>query len=123
MGVPMNASRSTSALTLLMLATAASACATARTDSPFRAGGEQDENVLLTVDNGDFRDATIYAYWNGMKDRVGMVVGKTSETFRMRWRSEAIRLEVDFVGGGGYRTDIVDVWAGDHLNFQILPGS
>jgi hypothetical protein len=51
-----------------------------------------------------------------------MVTGKTTETFSMRWRSELIQLEIDFVGGGGYRTESIDVWAGDHLNYVIMPG-
>ena len=108
----------------LVSALVATACATGggQTEDPFSSSGSAEEDVLLTVENNDFRDATIYAYWNGVKRRVGMVVGKTSETFNMRWRSERIQLEVDFVGRGGYRSEMVDVWAGDHLNFVIMSG-
>lgn len=105
----------------LLLALSGTACGTTQAANPFEPA-PHDEDVFLTVENNDFRDATIYAYWNGVRDRVGMVVGKTSETFRMEWRSEEIQLGIDFVGGGGYRTETLDVWSGDHLNFVILPG-
>lgn len=90
-------------------------------DDPFEVarGGGTDE-VLLTVENNDFRDATIYVLWNGARRRAGTVTGKTSETFRMEWRSEWVQLEVDFLGGGGYTTERVDVVQGDHLNFVIM---
>ena len=87
---------------------------------PARAGRD---DVLLTVRNDDFRDASIYAIWNGVKRRVGSVTGKTSQTFRMSWRSEEVQLEVDFVGGGGYMSERVPVTQGDHLDFIIMPGA
>lgn len=102
----------------LVLVLTAAACATGQRNV-FEAVRRVDEAVLLSVENNDFRDATIYAYWNGVKTRLGMVVGKTSETFRMRWRSEEVQLEVDFVGRGTFRTERIDVWAGDHLDFVI----
>jgi hypothetical protein len=90
--------------------------------SPFD-GTREANDVLLTVQNNDFRDATIHVIWSGMKTRAGMVTGKTSETFRMDWRSEWARLEVDFIGDrGGYETETVGVNPGDHLNFVIMPG-
>lgn len=104
---------------LAVVSTAAGCFGTRTGDSPFRSGQTGDERVMLTVHNNNYRDATIYAYWNGVRDRIGMVIGKTEETFTMRWRSEEIQLEVDFVGGGGYRTEIVSVFRGDHLDFRI----
>jgi hypothetical protein len=102
---------------------ACTACVTGNaTENPFRAGRTGDEEVRLTVRNNDYRDATIYAYWNGARDRVGMVVGKTEETFTLRWRGEEIQLEVDFVAGGRYRTEVVPVYRGDHLEFHIPVG-
>ena len=107
---------------LLLLALTWAGCATRQAGDVFRTSGSGDEEVLLTVDNNDFRDGTIYAYWNGQRRRVGMVVGKTSETFHMRWRSEQIELEVSFIGGGGFRSEAIAVWEGDHLNWLIMPG-
>lgn len=107
----------------LVLLIVLTACASSRegVNVMRTAGGGQ--NVQLTVENNDFRDASIYASWNGMRERVGMVTGKTRETFEMRWRSEQVRLEVDFIGGGGFWSDVIEVYEGDHLNFVILPRS
>jgi hypothetical protein len=89
--------------------------------NPFAAGG--GENVLLTVQNNDYLDATIHVYWNGMRTRAGMVTGKTTETFQLRWQSEWAFLEVDFIGArDDYRSDRIDVYPGDHLDFVIMPG-
>jgi len=87
---------------------------------PFEVARSGTDDVLLTVENNDFRDATIYVLWNGARRRAGAVTGKSTETFRMEWRSEWVQLQVDFLGGGGYTTERVDVLQGDHLNFVIM---
>ncbi|HUP51495.1 MAG TPA: hypothetical protein VM198_03395 [Longimicrobiales bacterium] len=118
MTLPPSLRRSTVAVALLALA----ACGTrAAAPSPYVPGDEAA--ILLTVDNYDFRDATIYADWKGVKRRVGMVIGKTTETFSMPWRHYEVRFEVDFVGGGGFRVpDPVTVWGGEHLSLVVMPG-
>lgn len=105
----------------LLLCVGLSGCAAHQqeVDDPFRISSGDGDDVQLTVENHDFRDATIYAYWNGMRDRIGMVTGKTTKTFQMRWRSEDLQLRIDFVGGGGHRTETIGVWEGDHLHYVI----
>ena len=107
----------------LVLAAAACAVRTAES-SPFIDRGET--TILITVDNQDFRDATLYVNWNGTKQRVGTVTGKTTETFTTPWRDFQVRLEVDFlVGGDGYGvpvTEPIAVSAGEHIDYIILPG-
>jgi hypothetical protein len=116
-------------ISTLVLALAVGGCAAGSPGSPTRvdpfsvAAGDDTDEVRLTVQNMDFRDASIYAIWNGVKRRVGSVTGMTSETFRMRWQSEEIQLEVDFVGGGGYVSERVPVTQGDHLDFVIMAGA
>ena len=111
---------------LALIALLVSACATtpeqSADGSPFESRGWSEE-VLLTVENNDFRDATIDLYWNGMRTRAGIVAGKSTETFRVRWRSEWARIGVDFLGSGGYETEEVPVDPGDHLNFTIMVGA
>jgi hypothetical protein len=109
----------------LSLALGMGACATARPSAgadPFSGGG-QPEDVLITVENNDFRDANLYAVWNGVPRRVGSVTGKTTRTFRTLWRSEYLQFHVDFLGQGEYRTEVVPVDRGDHLSFVIMPGA
>ncbi|MGE0160924.1 MAG: hypothetical protein AB7T31_16095 [Gemmatimonadales bacterium] len=114
-----------SAVATLVLALVLGGCASSGPASqpqvdPFSARGAGSEDVLLTVQNNDFRDASIYALWNGVRRRVGSVTGMTSETFRMEWRSEEIQLAIDFVGGGDYVSERVPVTQGDHLDFVIM---
>jgi hypothetical protein len=111
------------ALTLVFGGCAAGAPGSQPRVDPFVAAGAASDDVLLTVQNNDFRDASIYAIWNGVKKRVGSVTGMTSQTFRMSWQSEEIQLEIDFVGGGGYVSERVPVTQGDHLDFVILAGA
>ncbi len=104
------------------LALISGACASrAPVPSPFAEGVEA--TILLTVDNQDYRDATVYANWNGVRQRVGMVIGKTTETFTVPWREYEVGLEVDFVGGGELKVaDRMPVLPGDHIEFLIMPG-
>jgi len=95
-------------------------CASRSGNSPFRSAG-QGVDVQINVENRDFSDATIYAHWNGFKTRLGMVVGKSGEMFRVPWRSEEIQLEADFVGIGRTWSDVIDVYEGDHLIWLIQP--
>ena len=84
-------------------------------------GRRSDQQVLLTVQNNRFEDASIYALWRGgARKRVGTVTGMTSQTFTFEWVSDEVRLEVDFVAADGYTVDPIDVDPGDHLDLVIL---
>ena len=110
-------------ISTLVLALVVSGCAAGSGSprgDPFNPA--ESDQVLLTVQNNDFRDASIYAVWNGVRKRVGSVTGMTSQTFRMEWQSEEIQLAIDFLGGGGYMSERVPVTQGDHLDFVIMAG-
>ena len=79
-----------------------------------------------------------YAYWSGVKERVGMVTARTSETFSLKWRHEEVQLGYEFMGRravpgagrndvfnpiDGYRSPPLPVTQGDHLEFVIRPTS
>lgn len=113
------------ALSGLLLAATLTGCAVQGGQleaTPFTEVRPFDEDVLLTVENNDFRDATIYVYWSGVKRRVGRVTGKTKKTFRMEWLSEEAQFGADFLGRGGFRTETIPVVPGDHLNLLIPIG-
>lgn len=110
------------ALTLVVGACAAGAPGSQPRVDPFDTARADSDDVLLTVQNNDFRDASIYALWNGVKRRVGSVTGLTSQTFRMSWQGEVIQLEIDFLGGGGFMSERMSVTQGDHLDFVIMAG-
>jgi hypothetical protein len=106
----------------MMLGLVLAACA-GQSERPNPFSGVGDATIQITVDNQDWRDATLYADWNGVRQRIGMVVGKTTETFRTPWRDYYVRLDVDFIGGGGLPSrDAIQVQAGDHIDYVIMPG-
>lgn len=108
---------------IVVLASAACSVVRPNTESPSPFVEQRETTIQITVDNQDFRDATLWANWNGTKQRVGMVTGKTTETFTTPWRDFQVRLEVDFIGGGTMPSrDPILVSAGEHIDFIILPG-
>ena len=106
---------------LPFLIAALGGCAPSPGPSPMPRGGSS-ETLLLTVQNDNYWDATIHANWGGVRDRVGFVVGKTTETFAFEWRREDVRFDVAFIGDGGWQSEMMVVFPGDHLELRILPG-
>ena len=119
--LPSTARRAAGALALLS-ATLILGCHRGGAD---RAGAltasEYDNIVRLTVQNNDFKDCDIYANWAGYgRRRVGMVVGKTSQTFTFEWVSDYVTFEGDFVAGEPFTADPISVQGGDHLDLVIM---
>ncbi len=105
----------------LSLSAAACAVGPNQTPSPFAEGRES--TIQITVDNQDFRDATVFMNWNGTRRRIGTVTGKTFKTLTAPWEDYQVRLAVDFLGGGEMPLgDPILVQPGEHLDFIILPG-
>jgi hypothetical protein len=121
--------RRTAGSALLALALVTTGCASSGrevegADAGF--GGESQAEVQeaqLTAENQNFSDATLYAVWGaGTRQRLGMVTGLTSQTFKMNLRgSGELRLEVDFIAGGNFTSDRVFVNPGDHVHITIPP--
>lgn len=77
--------------------------------------------VTLTIQNNDFKDAVIYANWNGStRKRVGLAIGKTSQTFTIDWQSEVVQFVADFIAGGTFPFEAIEVYEGDHLDLVIM---
>ena len=111
------------AATSLLATVACASGGQADSPDPFAGGSASfDGPVRMTIQNNDYRDATVYGYWNGVRERIGMVIGKTTKTFQTTWKSETFSFHVDFVGGGEYRSESIEVWPDDHLDFVIMAG-
>jgi hypothetical protein len=81
----------------------------------------QGTQVTIHADNQNFLDADVYALWNGQRDRLGMVTGKTTQTFDVPFRDNDLQLQIDFVGSGVMTTDHITVWQGDQVDVVIPP--
>ena len=79
----------------------------------------QGEQVTITTDNQNFLDADVYAVWNGTRDRIGMVTGKTTQTFNVNWRAPDMQMEVHLISGGNMTTDHISVFQGDNVDLVI----
>lgn len=106
---------------LLSLVATLTACASAPGGNIMRTAGTTG-GILITVQNDNYWDATIHANWGGPRERLGFVVGKTTETFTFTPRRQEVQFEVTFTGDGAWRTERIVVYPGDHLDLKILPG-
>ena len=107
----------------LVLALAAGACASRNAPLLSRQPGEGDQ-VQLTVENQNFKDATVYAVWGaGSRDRLGLVTGNTTQTFTVPWQGGDMRVEVDFIAGDDVFTEPIGTFRGDHIHVTIPPGA
>jgi hypothetical protein len=91
---------------------------------PMRPGSGVNAPVRLTVQNNDFNDAVIYADWEGgLRDRVALFTGKTSQTASFPWRSDVVQFYVDFIAGDQFMIEPIPVQPGDHLDIVLLAES
>ena len=114
---------------IAVLFVAAGCATTPPAGDPFAEAPEED--VYLTVRNNERRPATIYAYWNGVKERVGSVTASGQRTFTMKWKHEEVRIGYELLGRralpgaadyvDGDLTGLIEVWGGDHLDLVIQP--
>jgi hypothetical protein len=110
---------------LLVLATAlaAAGCASGGKPNVYREPGE-GPNIQITVENQNFKDATVYAVWGaGNRDRLGLVTGNTTQTFTVPWKQGDMRVQVDFIAGDDTVTESMGVNRGDHLQVTIPPSA
>lgn len=74
-----------------------------------------ESRLSVEVENLNFYDATIYAYSEGVRIRLGVVDSEGSRTFSFNWTTGSIRFLVDFFANGCMLTDRIFVDAGDQL--------
>lgn len=110
------------ALLVLVVSVGMAACSALGTggDNPFE-GAVAEEVLRVTVDNQNFKDATVWARWNGTRVRVGRITGNTSRTYDIRYRTDAVSFEIDFLAGGTHYGREITVSPGDHVRMTIPP--
>jgi hypothetical protein len=100
---------------------AAGGCAHGGRPIVAREGGTGDQ-VAVTVENQNFKDAAVYAIWGvGNRDRLGLVTGHTTQTFTTPFKSGDLRIEVDFIAGDDVVTESMGVFQGDNIHVTIPP--
>jgi hypothetical protein len=78
--------------------------------------------VVIEIQNNNFQDATVFIVREGERRRLGVVVGKTDETFGIPWRPNFLmRLEVRFLGGGSCATRDIQMEPGQRFVLALQP--
>ncbi len=87
---------------------------------PFSSGPRSGNGVFeLEVRNDHFNDARVFVHWGGVRRRLGLVTGTTTQTFQVEWQSQDFRVEVDLIAGSGFTTDVLTVWPGEEYELRI----
>lgn len=82
-----------------------------------RGPAPQARAPILTVEvqNQNHNAATVYAYREGFRDRLGYVEAANTETFEFRWPTYEVRFLIDFLAQGCVLSDRLPVDPGDEL--------
>ncbi len=80
---------------------------------------ESHAEVTIEVQNQNFYDARVYLLYFGSRTRLGQVGGHSTRTFSFAVPPDDVRIEVSFIGGGGFVTEPMPVSPGDQLVLLI----
>lgn len=96
----------------------ASACASGGGGS----GSLSGPPIVVEVRNNNFSDGTVFAARDGERLRLGMVTGKTDQSFAIPWGPNMIlRLEVYFIGGDACATRAIQMEPGQRYLLELQP--
>ncbi len=80
-----------------------------------------ERRLSVEVENQNFYDATVYAYHQGTRTRLGVVGSEGSRSFTFSWVTGDLRFLVDFFANGCILTDPLFVDAGDDILVVLQP--
>ena len=79
----------------------------------------RDYALTVEVQNQNYNSATVYAYREGFRDRLGVVEATDTKTFAFRWPTYSVRFLINFLGQGCVITESLSVDPGDDLLLVI----
>ncbi len=80
-----------------------------------------DQEYEVEVSNQNFYSATIYAYREGYRRRLGNVGGNRTSAFTFAWPFPEVRFQIDFLAAGCIFGEVVQLVQGDRLSVWIQP--
>jgi len=103
---------------LPVLLLAATACASRGAG----AGALSGPPIVVEVRNNHFNDGTVIAVRDGERLRLGIVTGKTDQSFSIPWGPNMnLRLEVAFIGDGACATGDLQMEPGQRYLLELQP--
>ncbi len=79
------------------------------------------QDYLVEVRNQNFYSATIYAYRDGYRRRLGDVDANRTRAFTFAWPFPEVRFQIDFLAGGCIFSEVLPLVSGDRLTVMIEP--
>ncbi|MDT8341161.1 MAG: hypothetical protein RQ751_06585 [Longimicrobiales bacterium] len=107
---------------LLLPALVAALVAFAGCASGGRSASTSGPPIVIEVVNNHFQDATVIAFRETERERLGIVTGKTERSFAVPWGPNLfLRLEVNFIGGGACATQRIQMDPGQRYVLELQP--
>jgi hypothetical protein len=76
--------------------------------------------IRIIVINHDFSDATLFALRGGQRIRLGILTGKSEESYVIPWpTTETLRIQISLLAQGSCSTSELQVDPGEVLELQI----
>lgn len=95
-------------------------CNATRADPMAGRTGGGSAGIQLRVTNLGFNDATLTAITTGNRVRLGVVPGKTNQSFTIPWDAlQELRVQISVLAGGNYTTPSVTVNPGERVELLI----
>ncbi len=79
------------------------------------------QDYHVEVSNQNFYSATIYAYRDGYRRRLGDVGANRTSAFTFAWPFPEVRFQIDFLAGGCIFSEVLQLVHGDRLTVMIEP--
>ena len=80
-----------------------------------------DTEFQVEIRNQNFYSATIYAYRDGYRRRIGNVDANRTRSYAFTWPFPDVRFQIDFLAGGCIFSDLLPIVPGDRLSVIIEP--
>ncbi len=104
----------------LILPVLLAGCSATRADPMGGRMGSGSASIQLRVTNLGFNDATLTAITTGNRVRLGVVPGKTNQSFTIPWVAlQELRVQISVLAGGNHTTPSVTVNPGERVELLI----
>ena len=80
-----------------------------------------DQTYSVEIENQNFYSATVYAYRQGYRKRLGTIESNRTRSYSFRWPFLDIRFQVDFLAAGCMIGPSLSVVEGDQFQLIIEP--
>ena len=80
-----------------------------------------DQTYSIEIENQNFYSATVYAYRQGYRKRLGTVESNRTRSYSFTWPYTDIRFQVDFLAAGCTIGQSISVVQGDQYGLIIEP--